>query len=139
MRSAVLAVAAVLLLAACGAMSAGPGSGASPSPSSGLGFDVTATEKDHTAAMRVGQRLEVVLHAAAGMNDWSSPRSSDESILAPTVDPAATAARGVTLAAFVAKAPGQVDVTSFAGPVCASGQPCPMYVAAYTLRVTVSA
>lgn len=139
MRSAVLAAVAVVLLAACGATGAGPGSGASPSPSSGLGFDVTATEKDHTAAMRVGQRLEVVLHAAAGMNDWSRPRSSDEAILAPTVDPAATAVRGVTLAAFVAKAPGQVDVTSFAGPVCASGQPCPMYAAAYTLRVTVSA
>lgn len=139
MRSAVLAAVAVLLLAACGATGAGPGSGASPSPSSGLGFDVTATEKDHTAAMRVGQRLEVVLHAAAGMNDWSRPRSGDEGILAPTVDPAATAVRGVTLAAFVAKAPGQVDVTSFAGPVCASGQPCPMYAAVYTLRVTVSA
>lgn len=134
-----LAVAAVLLLAACGATSAGPGSGASPSPSSGLGFDVTATEKDHTAAMRVGQRLEVVLHAAAGMNDWSRPRSGDEAILAPTVDPAATAARGVTLAAFLAKAPGSVEITSSAGPVCASGRPCPMYAALYTLRVTVSA
>jgi len=133
-----LAVAAVLLLAACGSTSADPGSNPSPSPSSGLGFDVTATEKDHTAAMRVGQRLELVLHAAGGMNDWSQPRSGDEAILAPTVDPAATAVRGVTLAAFLARAPGQVEITSFAGPVCPSSQPCPMYVVAYSLQVTVS-
>jgi len=138
MRFAILAVAAVLLLVACGSTSTGPGSNPSPSPSSGLGFDVTATEKDHTAAMRVGQRIELVLHAASGMNNWSQPRSGDEAILAPTVDPAATAARGVTLAAFVATAPGQVEITSFAGPVCPSGQACPMYVVAYSLQVTVS-
>lgn len=133
-----VAAAAVLLLAACGSASARPGSNPSPSPSSGTGFDVTATEKDHTAAMRVGQRLELVLHAAGGMSNWSQPTSSDESILAPTVDPAATAARGVTLAAFEARAPGSVEVSSFAGPVCPSGQPCPMYAIAYSLQVTVS-
>jgi len=133
-----LTVAAVLVLAACGSTSAGPGSNPSPSPSSGMGFDVTATEKDHTAAMRVGQRLEVVLHAAAGMNNWNQPRSGNEAILVPVVDPAATAVRGVTLAAFEAMAPGQVEITSFAGPVCPSGQPCPMYVVAYSLQVTVS-
>ncbi|MGZ6300107.1 MAG: hypothetical protein ACXWMN_06405 [Candidatus Limnocylindria bacterium] len=103
-----------------------------------MGFDVTATEKDHTAAMRVGQTLELVLHAAAGMNNWSQPRSGNETILVPIVDPAATAVRGVTLAAFQARAPGQVEVSSFAGPVCPSGQACPMYVVVYTLTVTVS-
>ena len=133
-----LTAAAVLVLAACGSTSAGPGSNPSPSPSSGMGFDVTATEKDHTAAMRVGQRLEVVLHAAAGMNNWNQPRSGNEAILVPIVDPAATAVRGLTLAAFEAEAPGQVEITSFAGPVCPSGQPCPMYVVAYSLQVTVS-
>ena len=131
------ALTAVLLLAACGSPGA-PGSNPSPSPSSDVGFNVTATEKDHTAAIRVGQRLELVLRAAGGMNDWSRPRSGDETILAPTVDPAATSARGVTLAAFVARAPGQVEVTSYAGPACPSGQPCPMYVVAYSLQVTVS-
>jgi len=131
-----LTAAAVLVLAACGSTSAGPGS--NPSPSSGMGFDVTATEKDHTAAMRVGQRLQVVLHAAAGMNNWNQPRSGNEAILVPVVDPAATAVRGVTLAAFEAMEPGQVEITSFAGPVCPSGQPCPMYVVAYSLQVTVS-
>ena len=131
-----VAVAAGLMLAACGSTSTGPGS--NPSPSSGLGFDVTVTEKDHTAAMHVGQRLEVVLHAAGGMNNWSQPKSSDETVLAPTVDPAATAVRGVTLAAFEARAPGEAEITSYAGPACASGQPCPMYVVVYSVKVTVS-
>lgn len=134
-----VSVAAGLLLTACGSTSIGPGSNPSPSPSSGMGFDVTVTEKDHTAAMHVGQRLEVVLHAAGGMNNWSQPRSSNEAILAPTVDPAATAVRGVTLGAFEARAPGEVEISSYAGPVCPSGQPCPMYVVAYSLKVTVTA
>jgi hypothetical protein len=103
-----------------------------------MGFDVTATEKDHTAAMHVGQRLELVLHAAAGMNNWSQPRSGNEAILVPIVDPAASAAKGVTLAGFQARAPGQVDVSAFAGPLCPSGLACPMYVVAYSLTVTVS-
>jgi phage tail protein X len=103
-----------------------------------LGFDVTVTEKDHTAAVRVGQKLEVVLHANSGMTSWQQPKSTDESILAPIVDPAATAVRGVTLAAFQAKAPGVVQVNSYAGPVCPSGTACPMYVVVYSVRVTVT-
>jgi hypothetical protein len=88
--------------------------------------------------MRVGQKLEVVLHAGSGMSNWTQPRSSDESILAPTVNPAATAVRGVTLAAFQAKAPGQVDITAFGSPSCPSGQACPMYVIVYSVQVTVT-
>ena len=64
--------------------------------------------------------------------------SSDlTSVLAPTVDPAATAAIGVTLAAFKAMQPGQVDVTANASPKCSPGQACPMYLAVYSLKVTV--
>jgi len=103
-----------------------------------MGFDVTATEKDHTAALRVGQRLELVLHANAGMNSWSQPMSGNEAILVPIVDPAASAARGVTLAAFQARTAGEVEVRSFAGPVCPPGLACPMYVVVYSLAVTVS-
>jgi len=72
-----------------------------------MGFDVTVTENDHTVTMHPGQKLEVVLHAPNGMNNWSHPESHDTSVLSPTVDPAATAARGVTLAAFEAKQAGQ--------------------------------
>jgi hypothetical protein len=106
-------------------------------PSSPTGYAVVLTEKDHAATLRVGEKLEVALRAASGMTSWSRPRSGDESVLAPTVDPAATAARGVTLAAFVARAPGQATLTAAAGPVCSPGQACPMYVMEYTATITV--
>jgi len=88
--------------------------------------------------MRVGQSLEVALHKSNNLNGWSHPSSSDETILTPVVDSAATAARGVTLAAFVASKPGIVDVTATASPVCPSGATCPMYVALYSLKVTIT-
>lgn len=103
-----------------------------------MGFDVTATDTDHAITMRVGQRLEVVLHAPNGMNDWTHPMSNDTSVLSPIVDPAATAARGVTLAAFEAKKPGEVQVSANASPRCSPGQACPMYLAVYSLKVTVT-
>ncbi|HKW58534.1 MAG TPA: hypothetical protein VJR46_02140 [Candidatus Dormibacteraeota bacterium] len=96
------------------------------------------TEQDHAATVHVGQRLEVALHAPNGMNNWTRPESSDLSILAPTVDPAATAAIGVTLAAFVGLKPGTADVTATASPKCPPGSACPMYVALYSLKVTVT-
>jgi hypothetical protein len=135
----VSALMAALLLTACGATGIGGGGNASPSPSDGDRFDVTATEADHAITIHAGQTLELVLHRQNGLNNWSHPSSSDESLLMPIVDPAATAARGVTLAAFRAEKPGSVDVTATASPVCPSGGMCPMYVALYSLRVTVTA
>ena len=133
-----LVLAAAILIAGCGR--AGTGS-QPPTPSASsnpMTFDVTATETTQAASMRVGQKLEVVLHAGSGMNNWTQPRSSDESILAPTVNPAATAARGVTLAAFLARSPGQVDVSAYGSPACPTGLACPMYVIVFSLRVTVT-
>jgi len=139
MRTLLLVIASALLISGCGSAGTGSNPTASPSPSTGgLNFDVTVTETTKGASMRVGQKLEVVLHAASGANNWTQPRSSDESILAPIVNPAATAVRGATLAAFEARAPGHVDVTSYAAPVCPSGQACPMYVMVYSVRVTVT-
>src|SRR5260370_14976600 len=91
MRILMLVVAAAALISGCG--SVGTASSPSPSPSAGsnLTFDVTVTETTRAASMRVGQKLEVVLHAGNGMNNWTQPRSSDESILTPIVYPAATA------------------------------------------------
>ena len=103
-----------------------------------MNFDVTATDNVHEIAMHVGQRLVVVLHAPSGMNNWTHPTSSDRSILTPIVDPAAMAARGVTLAAFQAQKQGQVEVSSNASPRCSSGQPCPMLVAVYSLKVMIT-
>jgi hypothetical protein len=130
----VLLAALAILATACGV--AGTGGGSNPSPSSGLGFDVTATEKDRAVTMHTGQKLEVVLHGG-GQITYQQIRTSDASILEPTVDPAATAVRGVTLAAFKAVAPGQVEVTAVGAPVCPSGQACPMFAVLWSLEVTV--
>jgi hypothetical protein len=139
MKQLVAAAVLVLFAAACGAPGTGSGANPSPTPSpGGMGFDVVATNTDHAVTMHVGQKLEVVLRAGEGMNNWTQPRSGDPTILQPTVDPAATAAIGVTLAAFQARSAGQVDVTSNGSPRCSPGQACPMYVAVYSLRVTVT-
>ena len=132
-----LLVAVIAMVAvACGATASG--SSPTPTPREGIGFDVTATNNDHQVTMRAGQKLEVVLHAPNGMNNWTHPVSGDTSILSPIVDPAATAAIGVTLAAFEARRPGEVVVTSNASPHCATGAACPMYLAVYSLKVTVT-
>ena len=140
MKKFLVVLAAALALTACGSVSAGTGSPPSPTTNpGGLHFDVTVTEKDRAATLRVGQTLQVVLHANTGMDSWTQVRSTDESILVPIVNPAATAARGVTLSAFKALAPGEADITAYASPTCPAGQACPMYVQVYTVRVTVTA
>jgi hypothetical protein len=139
LKTALLGAFTGLILSACG--SVGTGAAPSPTPSwypPGLGYDVVVGEKDHAATLRVGQKLELVLHAYSGMTTWSQVRSSDTSILTATVNPAATAAQGVTLAAFRAVAPGEVDVTAIATPVCAAGQACPALAMLYRLQVTVT-
>jgi hypothetical protein len=138
MRAVLGAVVAGLMLSACG--SAGDGSASTPGVTpSALQFDVAVSEKDTVVKMRAGQKLEVVLHAYPNMDNWTLPRSSDEAVLAPIANPAATAARGVTLAGFQALAPGEATVTAMASPHCSPGQACPMYVALYSLKVTVAA
>ena len=132
MKKSPFAAAIGLLLTACGATGIGAGSNSSPTPTLGV------TEQDHTATVRVGQKLEVALRAPNGMNNWSHPASSDPSVLAPTVDPAATAALGVTLAMFIGMKAGTVEVTSNASPKCPPNAACPMYVAVYSLKVTVT-
>jgi len=127
-----------MLCVACGATGAGSGSVPTPTPSQSVRFDVTATEADHSITMRTGQTLEVVLHAPSGVNSWTHPASNDTSKLVPIVDPAAAAARGVTLAAFRATRPGVVQVTATASPICTPGMACPMYIALYSLEVTIT-
>ena len=137
MKRFVFLAAIALMAVGCGSMGAGTASNPSPTPSSGMGFDVTATEKDHAVSMRAGQKLEVVLHGSDQLM-YEQVRTSDQSILELAVDPAATAVRGVTLAAFKALAPGQAKVTALGAPVCPSGQACPMFAVLYTLTVTVT-
>ena len=132
-----LIIVLAFLAAGCGALP-GQGAGASPTPTTNpMHFDVTATQKDHSVSMRVGQRLEVVLMGGGQIN-YQQVRSSDPSILQSVVDPAATAARGVTLAAFVARSMGQATVTAVGSPVCPGGAICPAYAILYSLTVTVT-
>jgi len=135
-----IAIAAALVISGCGAYRTGADPSPSPTPSegTGLGYDVVVTEKDKTATMRVGQKVEVVLRANSGMDNWTQVRSTTESVLVPIVNPAATAVRGVTLAAFKAVAPGQAEITAYANPHCPPGSACPMYVAVFSVKVTVT-
>lgn len=130
MKKFVLLAAIGLLLSGCGSIRMGAG----PSPTQTVGV----TENDHSATVRVGQKLELALHARSGMNNWTHPESSDVSVLRPTVDPAATAAIGVTLATFVGVKPGTAQVTSTASPKCPPNAMCPMYLQPYLLTVTVT-
>jgi hypothetical protein len=141
-RKVLVAVAAMLIMTACGSVGAasGPSPSPNPTPSSGPGlhFDALVTEKDKVAAVHVGQTVEVALHANTGMNNWTQVRSTEQSVLVPVVNPAATAVRGVTLAAFKALSPGEADITAYSSPSCSPGQACPMYVQVWSVRVTVA-
>jgi phage tail protein X len=140
MRTVLIAVVAAMTLSSCGAVCACGTVYVPPSPSSGpgLGFDVSVSEKDHSVSIRVGQKLEAVLHANPGMTAWSGVMSSDPSILMSVVDTGATAVRGVTLAGFQAMAPGNAKITATAGPDCSPGLACPMYAVLLTIDVTVT-
>lgn len=131
-------IVSMLVISACGSYVSGASPTPTPSSGPGLNFDVVVTETDRAATMRVGQTLEVVLHANTGMNNWAQVKSSDQSILTPIVNPAATAARGVTLAAFKAMAAGEAEVTAYASPACSPGQACPAYVQVFSVLVTVT-
>jgi hypothetical protein len=136
MKRSVFLAAVAMFAVACGAT--GSGANPSPTPRSGLGFDVSVSENEHAVTMHPGQKLEVALHAANGMNAWSHPVSSDPSTLEPTVDPAATAAVGVTLAAFVAHKSGTAQVTANASPKCPPNAACPAYLVVYSLTVAIT-
>jgi hypothetical protein len=138
MKAVFVLVVAAMALSACGAAGGAVPPPPSPSTNPGAGFDVTATENTHSVTLRVGQTLAVVLHARAGMTNWNGVRSSDQSVVAPIVNPAAAAARGVTLAAFRAVAPGQASIDATAGPDCSPGQACPAYAMLLTIDVTVN-
>ena len=139
-KAALLAAVSALLFSGCGyyACACSPPPQASPSVSPGLAFDAVVTERDTAITIHTGQKLDVVLHAKPGMSNWSNVRSSDTSILKPIVNPAATAVRGVTLAAFQALNPGQAVITASAGAACSPGSACPMFAVLYSVTVTVA-
>jgi hypothetical protein len=141
-KAALLAGLGALVLSACGSATCmcigNPYVPPSASISPGPGFDAVVTENDTAITIHTGQKLEVVLHARAGMTNWANVRSSDTSVLTPIVNPAATAVQGVTLAAFQAEAPGQAAITAVAGAACSPGVACPMYAVLFSITVTVT-
>ena len=140
-KTALVAVLVAVAVSACGSVGKGGPPAGNPSPNAssipGVGFDAVVTERNTAVTIHEGQKLEVVLHAASGMENWGNVRSSDTSVLTPIVNPAATAVRGVTLAAFQAQTPGQSVITASAGAACSPGQACPMYAILYSVTVTV--
>jgi hypothetical protein len=138
-RAVFILLLAAAILNGCGASGGRtaqpPGS---PSASPGAGFDVTVTENTRSVTLRAGQTLAVVLDAKPGMTNWNGVRSSDPSVLAPIVNPAASAARGVTLAAFKAIAPGKAQIDATAGPDCSPDQACPAYLIVLTIEIDVT-
>jgi hypothetical protein len=143
-KTALVAALAAVVFAACGySPCACDGSGTLPVPESpsigpGAGFDAVVTQNDTAITIHAGQKLEVVLNAKPGMTNWSNVRSSDTTVLKPIVNPAATAVRGVTLAAFQALTPGKAVVTASAGAACSPGSACPMFAVLYSVTVTVT-
>ncbi len=139
MRLLVVAIAAGLL-AACGSASSGGGvTPPAPTPitTPPAGYDVLVTEHDRAIGVHVGQKILIYLTQHSGMTQWEGVRVDDPTILEPLpID--FLAPRGVTAAAFMARAPGTANVTSTAGPLCSPGQPCPMYAVLFSVAVTVS-
>ncbi len=135
MRFGFALVFAALTLTACGSV----GLDGSPSPSGppALTFDLAVSEKDTAATLHTGQRLEVVLHAGPNMSNWADMHSSDPSVLEAIVNPAATAARGVTLAGYQAVAPGLAQISATSSPICMPNMACPMFIAVWQVKVTV--
>jgi hypothetical protein len=139
-KLALAVVAAGVLLAGCGT-ALGCACGAAPEspPSANVpvaGFDVLVTDKDQDVTVHAGQRIEVYLRQRAGLTVWSGLRSDDEAVLAP-IPTGITAVRGVTIGGFKALTPGATSISAYAAAACSPGQPCPMFAALFSVRVTV--
>lgn len=134
----VIALFATAVLSACGATS-GAGGGAPPvsgSPRPAAGFDVLITDRDQDVTVHAGQTIEVYLRQRSGLTPWSNLRADDEAVLAP-IPTGILAPRGVTVGGFRAVAPGMANITATAAASCSPGQPCPMFAALFSVRVTV--
>lgn len=144
-----------LLLAGCGGQNAAasapvvaPASasvvGSASAPVSGgtgaLSPAATITNADQGKSfdVRVGQVVDVALKADEGMDNWQVA-APDPAVLAPTVHPAAAAARGVTLRAFKAVGAGSVRITATDRPTCTPGQACSQLIRGFSATVVVAA
>ena len=114
------------------ATSAGDGSALSPA------LTITNADDGKSFQVRVGQVVDVALTADSGMDNWQVANPT-ATILAPTVNPAAAAVRGVTLRAFKAVGAGTATIEATDRPSCGPGQACPHFVRAFKATVVVAA
>jgi hypothetical protein len=141
LRYLVAAGLAILVLAGCGARTCqGCAALNSPLPvvvvSPAAGFDVLITDRDQDVTVHAGQKIEVYLRQRSGLTLWTGLRTDAETVLTP-IPTGITAARGVTIGGFQAVAPGVANITATATADCSPGQPCPMFAALFSVRVTV--
>ena len=71
------------------------------------------------------------------MVEWRSVQVDTPGVL-ESVPTGVTAVRGATVAGFVARTPGTVNVTAYATPQCPPNAMCPMYAMLFSVRVTVT-
>ncbi len=158
----VLAIAATMLLTACGAASgqpagsrtATPGAGSSPSPAAGLPASTTpangsgtlvVTEPDngHVLPLRVGHRLELMLASTYWQVDGSSDPNVLRQVGLPAVSPQPTGCVpgqgcGTVIAVFDAVTAGRADVTA-SRTSCGEALSCTGSLGFYRVTIVVSA
>jgi hypothetical protein len=115
-------------------VSSAPAGNGAPSPTKQT---ITEADSGKTVQLRVGDVLIVALRAPEGYQNWQLA-VPDARLLMPMVNPAAAAARGVTLRSFRAAGAGQTDLTATTIPACATGPACPRVVRQFDVKVAVT-
>lgn len=99
-------------------------------------YTLTNADAGSTYHLQLGETIDLALRAGTGFQNWevSAP---DATVLKATVDPAAAAARGMTLRAFQAVGAGQTDIAATSKPSCVAGQACPQLIQGFRVTVVV--
>lgn len=110
----------------------------SPVTPTSLAPSISITEADNgkTFHAAIGAVITISLQAANGMQNWSV-ETTDRAILSLIANPAATAARGVTLKSFKAVGKGTAVITASDRPICNPGQICPQFIQGWRVTVIV--
>lgn len=132
----ILLIVSLLLLISCGTASRATSFSPSSTPRPAPGRTLTQADNGQTMHLTVGEQLSLALQAPPGFQPWQVT-PPDPRVLAPVVNPAETAARGVTLRAFRAVGAGQTAITASSRIECPSGQVCPALIQGFRVTVIV--
>ncbi|HVA25555.1 MAG TPA: hypothetical protein VMW62_14315 [Chloroflexota bacterium] len=143
-KALTLVAVAGFLLMGCGAGGGASSPPARPSviasPTGGTALSPAATitnaGEGKSVQVHVGQVVDLALKADDTMEPWQVT-NPDAAILAPSVNPAAAAAKGMTLRAFKAVGAGTATISATDRPVCNPGQACSHLIRAFTATVVV--